>query len=365
MLPSIFLAPLVGVFIDRFNKAKIAVACNVARFIFIIMVPILSYLGMSSLFIVYLSIFLSYIVWYILSPTSESMIKVMLKKEQYIQGTSFTQAAWQVGLLSSAVLSGLLLKYLGVNITLLLTSFVYIVGAILYLNLLKSYPKEKQIPKKSESYKDYFNEIKMGWGYFSKNKGLLCIGIAACVATPFFSAINILISPFNSTILNGNEFTLGLIDSAAGIGSFISVAFCLWLSAKKGSMYYLMLSFFMLGGFTILFSMSTHYLNAFVLYIMIGFFVGNVKVLSKSLVYKYAESVFIGRVMTLISMLGLIIGIATSITIGYIGERNIINAYYVVGIALIVPIILTIFGLVNFRRQERSMGNNKVVISDN
>ncbi|MGX4608049.1 MFS transporter [Priestia sp. JNUCC 25] len=353
MLPSIFLSPIIGVFIDRFNKAKIALSCNVARLLFIGMVPIFSYLGISSLFVVYTSIFLSYIAWYILSPTAESMIKVMLGKDEYIQGASLTQAAWQVGLLSSAILAGLLLKYFGINMTLLLTSFVYLIGALLYLKLLRVYSEENHISKGEESYKAYFNEIKVGWKYFSQNKGLLCIGIVACVATPFFSAINILIAPFNSNILKGNEFTLGLIDSAAGVGSFISVAFCLWIATRKGDAYYLILSFFMLGGITVLFSMSTHYLNAFFLYIVIGFFIGNVKVLSKSLVYKYVESMFVGRVMTLISMLGLILGIATSITIGYIGEYSIRQAYYIIGITLLIPILLTIFSLLFFKKQKK------------
>ncbi len=84
-----------------------------------------------------------------------------------------------------------------------------------------------------------------------------------------------------------------------------------------------MLSFVLLGSFTILFSLSNTYPVAFVIYILIGFFVGNVKVLSKSLVYKYTHDHFIGRIMTTISMLSLALGIIVSLVIGYIGEKNI------------------------------------------
>ncbi|MEB9972478.1 hypothetical protein P4K82_12905 [Bacillus cereus] len=44
--------------------------------------------------IVYLAIFLSYIVWYILGPTTESIVKELLNEKEYIQGVSFTQDAW-------------------------------------------------------------------------------------------------------------------------------------------------------------------------------------------------------------------------------------------------------------------------------
>lgn len=362
MIPSVFLAPLVGVIIDRFNKVKIAIVCNLARFSFIIMIPLFSYMGISTMTIVYLSIFLSYIVWYILGPTTESMVKEILNENEYVQGTSFTQAAWQVGLLSSAVLAGILLKYLGVNITLLMTSFVYMIGAFLYFKLLRNYEVKEQNYQENNGVKAYLRDIKNGWFYFSKNKGLLYIGLSACIATPFFSAINILIAPFNFKILNGSEFTLGVIDSAAGIGSFISVAFCLWLANKKGTSYYLILSFLLLGAFTVLFSTSTYYLIAFILYVVIGFFIGNVKVLSKSLVYKYVHESFIGRIITLISMLGLVLGIVVSIIIGYIGERNILHAYYIVGLLLVIPVILTALGVYELKKQKVVVQSQKTTI---
>ncbi|PFE92817.1 MFS transporter [Bacillus thuringiensis] len=362
MLPSVFLAPIVGVIIDRFNKVKIAIVCNIARFSFIIMIPLFSYMGFSNVTIVYLSIFLSYIVWYILGPTTESVVKELLNENEYIQGTSFIQAAWQVGLLSSAVIAGILLKYLGANITLLITSFVYLLGAFLYFKLLRNYEIKKQDNHEGNGVRAYLKDIKNGWSYFSKNKALLYIGLSACIVTPFFSAINILIAPFNFKILNGSEFTLGIIDSAAGIGSFISVAFCLWLADKKGLPYYLMLSFLLLGAFTVLFSTSTYYLIAFGLYIVIGFFIGNIKVLSKSLIYKYVHESFVGRIMTLISMLGLALGIIVAIIIGYIGEKNILHAYYIVGMLLIIPVILTALGMYELKKQKIQVQRDKASI---
>lgn len=362
MLPSVFLAPIIGVIIDRFNKVKIAIVCNIARFSFIIMIPLFSYMGVSTVTITYLSIFLSYIVWYILGPTTESVVKELLNENEYVQGTSFIQAAWQVGLLSSAVIAGVLLKYLGVNITLLITSFVYLVGAFLYFKLLRNYVVKNQNIHEGNGVSAYLKDIKNGWFYFIRNKGLLYIGLSACVVTPFFSAINILIAPFNFKILNGSEFTLGIIDSAAGIGSFISVAFCLWLANKKGTAYCLMLSFLLLGAFTVLFSTSTYYLIAFVLYIVIGFFIGNVKVLSKSLIYKYVHESFVGRIMTLISMLGLALGIIVSIIIGYIGEKNILHAYYIVGVLLIIPVILTALGMYELKKQKLQIQSEKTSI---
>lgn len=82
--------------------------------------------------------------------------------------------------------------------------------------------------------------------------------------------------------------------------------------------------------------------------------------LSKSLVYKYVDQLFVGRVMTLISMLGLILGIVASIAIGYLGERNIVQAYYAVGICLAIPIVLTALGILSIKSRVRVVKEMKL-----
>lgn len=357
MLPSVFLAPFGGVIIDRMNKSSIAIICNILRFVSIVVLPILIYFGSFSTEVLYISIFFSYIFWYILVPNTESMLKEALDEDQYVQGVSFTQAAWQVGLLSSAVIAGILMEYVGTTETLLIASLTYLIGALLFVKISKVYKivKDHNVINKF-SLKGYMKDIRQGWNYLYQNKTVFYFSLAACIVGPFFSAINILIAPFNYRILSGNEFTLGIIDSAAGIGSLISAGFCLILSRKKEVPFYLVISLIFLGTSTLLFSFSNHYFIAFLLYMLLGVFIGNVKVLSKSLVYKYVEQSYVGRTMSTISMLSLSLAIMTSLVVGYLGEKDIRLAYYLIAFSLLCPIILTILGY-------RSIGSGSLDMS--
>lgn len=350
MLPSVFLAPFGGVIIDRFNKAKVAFWCNLIRFVCMLALAILFFMDLFSTQVLYVAIFVSYLVFHLLTPTTESMLKEALSEEEYMQGVSLTQAAWQVGLLSSGLLAGILIQFTGPTITLIVASSTYLIGALLYLGIFAIYKPVAAPaatagqPTKKLGLRFFLNDIKEGWGYLLQHKGVLYLSLGACISFPFFSGVNILVGPFNFEVLKGDEFTLGLVSSGAGIGSLLSAGVCLWLSKKKGIPGYLVASLVLLAVSVLLFSMQTHYVLAFIMYIVLGLFVGNVKVLSKTLVYQHVETAYIGRTMTTINMISLGSATLFSLLIGYIGEKDVTNAYLAIIALLVLPIIFTLAG---------------------
>lgn len=354
MLPSVLVAPFGGVLIDRLNKAKIAIWCNAVRLVCIGIIPLFVILGWFSVHILYVSVFLSYLAFHLLTPTTESMLKEVLSEDEYMQGVSLTQAAWQVGLLGSAVIAGILIEKAGFEITFLSAALTYLAGALLFLKIKHLYA----VPVRSElaikfGFRNYLSDIREGWRYLLKNKGVLLVSLAACISFPYFSSINILIAPFNDQMLDGNSVTLGLVESGAGIGSLVSAGVCLLLSKRKSIPVYLIASTVLLMISTYLFSRSAHYMSAFGLYIAIGLFIGNVKILSKTLVYQVVEKELVGRTMTTISMISLGSATAFSFLIGSLGENDIAQAYLVVVAVLIAPILLTIAGQYYIQREFR------------
>lgn len=350
MLPSVFLAPFGGVIIDRWNKAKVAFWCNLIRFVCLLALALLFYVDLFSIQVLYAAIFVCYLVFHLLTPTTESMLKEALSEEEYMQGVSLTQAAWQVGLLSSGLLAGILIQFTGPVVTLLVASATYLIGALLYLGIVSIYrPAASPVSSSEQPFKKlglrfFLHDIKQGFGYLLKNKGVLYLSLGACISFPFFSGINILIGPFNYEVLRGDEFTLGLVSSGAGIGSLLSAGVCLWLSKKKGIPGYLIASLILLGLSVLLFSWTTQYWLAFLLYIVLGLFIGNVKVLSKTLVYQHVETAYIGRTMTTINMISLGSATLFSLLIGYIGERDLTSAYLAILALLVLPILFTLAG---------------------
>ncbi|MGH8000290.1 MAG: hypothetical protein ACREPR_12880, partial [Brasilonema sp.] len=244
-----------------------------------------------------------------------------------------------------ALLAGTLMNYVGIAVTLAIASCINLLCSLLFLKIL-SINKSQKNPSVQFNFKlfsNYISDIKQGFFYIFSNKLILYSSLAASLIFPFMQALNVLIAPFNYRLLNGNDLTLGIVDSAIGLGSLISVSFCVLTPFKKVPLL-LVASGLILIVLTVIFPMSNNYLIAFANYALIGIFMGNIKVMSKSLVYEYIETFYVGRTMTAISMLGLILAIIYSMFIGLIGEENISFAYYALATTLLIPIIFTILG---------------------
>lgn len=346
MLPSVFLSPIEGVFIDKANKVKIASICNIFRFFIILILLSFLYYDLFSLKLMNIVVLVYYIFWYFLVPTMDSMLKEALAEDEYIQGVSLTQGAWQVGGLISALLSGTLMNYVGINITLVISGIINLSLGLIFMKIIDLYDFQKPVSKEDKITKinSHFISIKQGFYYIISHKSILYFSLVASVAYPFLQAINVLIVPFNYRMINGNEFSLGVIDSAAGIGGLVSVGLSIFIFKKQNASLYLILSMFLLAVSTLSLIASNSILIAFANYILIGFFAGNFKVLSKSIIYEYVDSLYTGRIMTTISMLSLFLAVIYTLCLGFLGDKDITLAYYTLTVTLVAPMVLAVLG---------------------
>lgn len=338
LLPSILLAPFIGVLIDRNSKRIIMINGNLLRLVFMAVLPISYYFGQFTTNVFYLSIIGSYIVWYVLEPTKESILKEILLDGQFRKGLSLVQGAWQMGLLCSAVAAGFLIDYFGVNGAVLAASSTYLIAALLYFFMEDL--KKLEPAAFPEEINSYFHDLKSGWHYLMANRSALYLVLTTSMTLPFFYGINALIAPFNDQNLKGTGITLGFIDSGAGIGSLISALFCTFIVLKRNSFFVLFASMIMLSVSTVAFGFTKAVPSAFILYVVIGFFIGNVKVISRMCVFEKIEQPYSGRVMTTISFFSLSFSMAMSLMASALAEQSLISGYLFVAGSLIIPLLL-------------------------
>lgn len=337
LLPSVLLTPFIGVVIDKYNRTLIAIICSAGRFGAIVLIPVSDYLGFYTHELFTFSILISYIFWFVLEPTKDSIIKQILTKSELKLGISFVQGAWQIGLLSSAIVAGLLIDLIGYEAAMFVASMTYIVAAFFFGFIKRYTPVTSKVPEKPNGTNDYMNEFRQGWRYLIENKRALFLVLATSMTLPFFYAINALIAPFNYVVLKGTGTSLGFIDSGAGIGSFISAAFVVFISSKYK--FLLQASIILLSLSLIFFSLTSEIWSSFMMYVLVGFFIGVFRILSRTLLYEMVEEKFIGRVMTAITFQSLTLSIIVSLVISYIAERSILFSYIVTAGFISITII--------------------------
>jgi MFS transporter, DHA3 family, macrolide efflux protein len=341
LLPSVILAPLLGVLIDRYNKIKLAFLCNLLRFVAIVIIPASVAFGFFYVSIFYVSILLSYVIWFVIEPLKESILKGILSPEEYKQGISLVQGAWQLGLLASAIIAGVLMDRLGTNEAIITASLVYILAGFLFVGINTKGDKAASEIEGKPTLKQYRSELVQGWNYIFQNKKVLYFALATSMVLPFFYSINTLIAPFNYQTLKGDGISLGIIDSGAGFGSLISAILCtLWVRNHAISrMVLVTISLTALS--TVLFSLTTSVPFAFIMYLIMGMFIGMVKVLTRLLLFEQVEEKLIGRVMTSVSFVSLTVSIMMSLLIAFIGEVCLTYGYFAISMGLIIPFVLT------------------------
>lgn len=353
-LPSVFLSPFQGVMIDRFDKGKLAVWANLIRAAIITATAASIWLNMFSLALLYAAILAYYILWYFLIPNSESLAKEVLLKGESVKGLALIQGACQAGVLASAPVAGLLMDKFGLTITFAFAASMDVAGAIFYKRIKLVPIPDKAKPSTAPSMRQplvsylrkHVAEIREGWQHIAGNRQLLLMVLTAASAHPFFQAINTLLAPFVFTVLGGEGFACGLVDGGSGLGSLISAMLCLSLLRPGATVKVLFFSEILLSVSLIAFSMMTSVWMAFTIYVAVGIFAGNMKVLSKSIVLEMVDRDFIGRVMSAVSLLGLALGVFTCLGAGVIADRNIYYAYAFAASIILLPGIATLLFLI-------------------
>jgi MFS transporter, DHA3 family, macrolide efflux protein len=338
VVPSIVLAPFAGAVIDRFHKGSVAMVCQLARAVLLASLAILLLTKHASLVLVYATIILNDTLYYILAPTTDALTRELLGEGEYVRGESFMQGAWQVGLLVSSLVAGTLLTYFGAPETLLCATMAYLTSSIILSRLRRS--SRVRAPVAQAPTEGWLREIQEGWRYIQGRSSLRYVSLAASLSLPIMQALNILIAPFNESLLHGNPMTLGIIDAAIGLGGILSATVCVGLAQRQqlGGTTLAALVLLMISLTAFVSSRST--VLAVVTYTAVGTFVGMFKVLSKSIVYRNVETAFVGRTMTSISMISLIISIPVALLIGHVAERSIPGAYFMLIGFTLAPITL-------------------------
>ncbi len=338
VVPSIVLAPFAGAVIDRFSKGSVALVCQLSRAVLMASLAILLLTNHASLVLVYATIILHDTFYYFLVPVTDSLTRELLGENEYVRGESFIQGAWQVGLLIASLVAGALLTYFGAPETLFCSTIAYLASSGILWTLRRNSPP--RAPAAQPTTEGWLHEIRQGWRYIQGRSSLRYASLAASLALPIMQGLNILIAPFNESLLHGNPMTLGIIDAAIGLGGILSATVCVGLAQRRqlGGTTIAALVLLMVSVTAFVSSRST--VLAVLTYTAVGTFVGMFKVLSKSIVYRNVEAAFVGRTMTSISMVSLIISIPLSLLIGHVGERSILGAYFMLIGFTLAPITL-------------------------
>ncbi len=349
-VPSLVLTPFQGVLIDRFNKAHLATASCALRALLMVLAGVAISTGYNEVWLFYGCILICYAILYFQIPVLESMLKPLLPAGSSMPGVAYTQSAWLVGMLGAMVLAGLLMDWAGLASSFFTAAGMSALGALVFIqipfrSLVAAAPAAGGPSGFKSALRSYAVDFKAGWRYIISHRWLLAMVIAAAAFHPLVQALNTLIVPFVSTSLKTGPVSIGILEGACGAGSALSAAICVWLVRTHRGSTGLLLSELLMIASVGFFSSAASLVTASLGYLAVGVFLGNIKILSRSLVLQAVQAELAGRVMSIVSFIGLALGILVGMTAGWIADHGLHLAYGFIALFLLIPLAATGMGM--------------------
>jgi MFS family permease len=296
-IPAFFLAPIAGVWVDRWDRHRTLVVTQVASMLQSLALAVLALSGVIKVWEIVLLALAQGVINAFDMPARQAFVIQMVDRREYLGNaialnSSMVNAARLIG----PALAGMLIAAAGEGYCFLVDSFSYIavIVSLVLMNIAgESIPRENQ---------RLHEELWEGWRYVVDSipirSILSLLAVASLVGMPY----TVLMPIFASKVLRGDAHTLGFLMAATGVGA---LAGALSLAIRKTvlGLGRLIIIASMLFGASLMAFASSHVLWISLLILPVtGFGMMQLMASSNTILQTVVEDEKRGRVMAFYSM---------------------------------------------------------------
>ncbi|MCL5985135.1 MAG: MFS transporter [Actinobacteria bacterium] len=338
-LPPVLFATLMGVYIDIWDRKKVMIFADLSRALFVFLLPLLYFLGVLQLWIIFLITFLVSGLTVIFEASFNSFIPNIVNKHEIIQANSLNQATFQITNIFGSALAGVLIATIGTLNLFFIDSVSYFFSAIFILIIRRS-GAVSSIKKLREKFTF---RVREALSFIYTNKVILTITLMMAFMNFALGPLNVLVPVFSEKVLNAGPEGFGFIMSSFSLGLLVG-AFLVGKLAPKLKKGFLIYSGVILMGLSfVLFALSKNLALSIILICIVGFFFSAPKVLGISITQDYVPDNIRGRIFSVqLTMANIMFPISMFLS-GALAQRVSVNLIFI--IAGFIMILNGLFGM--------------------
>jgi len=246
MIPSLFLAPLAGSIIGRYDKHRAMIVLQSLAMLQAGALALLIYLKIYNInFILALSLIQGIINSFDMTCRQTMMIDIVNNKEDLPNAVALNSTLNNFARIAGPALAGIILHNYGEDIC-FIGNFLSYIPVLVSLLMMKITPHIKATDK-LKMYDDFIE----GLDYVRKETEMAKMLLMLMCSSLFVISFNTLMPVFAKDIFSGNAQTFSWFESAAGIGSILSAIYLANLK-KADNMSKIMIAASLLLGFSII-----------------------------------------------------------------------------------------------------------------
>ena len=230
MVPSIFLSPVAGALVDRWNRRWAMILSDSGAGLSTLAIFLLANSGNLQIWHVFVATFFMSAFSTIQWPAYSAATTMLVPKEQLGRAGGMVQIGQAISQLVSPAVAGALFVAYGLQ-GIVIVDFATFLFAVTTLFLIVI-PEPEKTTKPEDGKTSLWQEMKLGWTFITERKGLLYLLLYFASVNFTFGLFGPLITPMMLEL--GTPDQVGYVSSAIGIGMLIgTLVMSIWGGPKR------------------------------------------------------------------------------------------------------------------------------------
>lgn len=215
-LPTVFLSPIAGALVDRWNRRLVMIFSDVGAALTTLLIFLLFSSGQLQVWHIFITSFLNSVFASFQQPAYSASVTMLVPKKHFARASAMIQTGQSISGMLSPLIAGLLFAIIGVRGVILIdfVTFFIAIGTLMVVRIPQ--PEKSQPDEEKPSLK---KEIAFGFSYLKDRPGLFGLAIFIMMVNLVISSVIVLSTPMILSFTDAK--TLGIVQTISSLGMFL------------------------------------------------------------------------------------------------------------------------------------------------
>jgi len=308
IIPVFIIGPVAGVFVDRWDRAKVLFISDIIRGLLVLLIPWI-FIRWESLIPLYIIVFIIFTFSRFHVPAKMSIVPDLVEGKNLLMANSMITTTGMIAFAFGAAAGGFIVEIVGVKGGFFIDAATFFFSAMLILTITKNRSfkvNRQELIKTGREFvkleKSFFHEFKEGIRYLFHQRDIRFVISTLFILFSAAGAVYVVIIVFIQESFNSLTKDLGILAVCLGAGLFLgAVAYGRWGKHFKwyNTIFFcLALAGLMLNVFALVVYFYTNIIFAATLAVVLGFVLGPVFIASNTIVHVVSDQQMRGKVFS-------------------------------------------------------------------
>jgi MFS family permease len=219
LLPSVFLGPFLGVYVDRWDRRRTLLATNVAQGIVTAVLAVLVVSGQATLPVLFLTVVLLGVGFTIVRSATTAYVPSVVPLDDLPPANGLLTLSSSMNQIVGLSIGGVFVALLGVTLPIEYDAITFFAAALLLLMIPRT-PSTPAGPV-SGAKPSFREEFREGFSYIRQNRFMLELIFVGVLVNFFGNGLFALFAPYTEFVLHSSAVVYGLLGAFLAIGSLV------------------------------------------------------------------------------------------------------------------------------------------------